>query len=227
MIILGIETATMTGGLALMDEGKLIAEYTLNMKTTHSSRLMPALDWILKDALLDKNQIDGIAISTGPGSFTGLRIGLATAKGLALGLDIPLIGIGTLDALANNVSYPAYQVCAILDARKKEVYSAFYKCENDVLVKKSHYQVISPAELVDQIHEKTIMLGDAIDVYGEYFKEKLGDLVVFAPDAQRLPRAAVVAEMGLAKLKLGEILDLASSEPYYIRSSDAEGKIKN
>jgi tRNA threonylcarbamoyladenosine biosynthesis protein TsaB len=226
MIILGIETATMTGGLALMDEGKLIAEYTLNMKTTHSSRLMPALDWILRDASLDKKQIDGIAISIGPGSFTGLRIGLATAKGLALGLNIPLIVVETLDALAHNISYPEYQVCAVLDARKKEVYSAFYKCENDVLVKKSHYQVISPNELLDQIHEKTIMLGDALDVYGGFFKEKLGDLIVFAPSAQRLPRAAVVAEMGLAKLKLGEILDLASSEPYYIRSSDAEGKVK-
>jgi len=227
MIILGIETATMSGGLALMDEGKLIAEYTLNMKTTHSARLMPALDWILRDASLDKKQIDGIAISIGPGSFTGLRIGLATAKGLALGLGIPLVGIGTLDALAHNIPYPAYQVCAVLDARKKEVYSALYQRENDVLVRKNHYQAISPAELVDQIHEKTIMLGDAIDVYSEYFKEKLGDLVVFAPDAQRLPRAAVVAEMGLVKLKLGEIIDLASSEPYYIRSSDAEDKIKN
>ena len=222
MIILGIETATMTGGLALMDEGKLIAEYTLNMKTTHSSRLMPALDWILRDASLDKKQIDGIAISIGPGSFTGLRIGLATAKGLALGLNIPLIGIRTLDALAHNVPYPAYQVCAILDARKKEVYSAFYKCENDILVRKSHYQAISPVELVDQIHEKTIMLGDAIDVYREFFKEKLGELVVFAPDAQRLPRSAVIAEMGLAKLKSGEILDLASSEPFYIRRADAD-----
>jgi len=224
MIILGIETATMTGGLALMDEGKLIAEYTLNMKTTHSSRLMPALDWILKDSSLDKKQIDSVAISIGPGSFTGLRIGLATAKGLALGLNIPLIGVGTLDALANNIPYPAYQVCAVLDARKKEVYSAFYKCENDVLVRKSHYQVISPTELVDLIHEKTIMLGDAIDVYREFFKEKLGDLVVFAPDAQRLPRAAVVAELGLAKLKNGDILDVASSEPIYIRRSEAEEK---
>ena len=222
MIILGIETATMTGGLALMDEGKLISEYTLNMKTTHSSRLMPALDWILKDASLDKKQIDGIAISIGPGSFTGLRIGLATAKGLALGLSIPLIGVETLDALAHNIPYPAYQVCAVLDARKKEVYSALYIFKNNIIVRKSQYQVISPAELVDQIHEKTIMLGDAIDVYREFFKEKLGELVVFAPDAQRLPRSAVIAEMGLAKLKSGEILDLASSEPFYIRRADAD-----
>jgi len=222
MVILGIETATMTGGLALIDEGKLIAEYTLNMKTTHSSRLMPALDWILKDVSLDKNQIDGIAVSIGPGSFTGLRIGLATAKGLALGLNIPLIGVPTLDALAHNVPYSVYQVCPVLDARKKEVYSALFQCENDVLVRKSTYQVISPADLANQIHEKTVMLGDAIDVYRELFKEKLRELIVFAPDAQRLPRAAVIAEMGLAKLKAGEVLDLASSEPFYIRRADAE-----
>jgi tRNA threonylcarbamoyladenosine biosynthesis protein TsaB len=141
---------------------------------------------------------------------------------LALGLNIPLIGIPTLDALAQNVPYPMYQVCPVLDARKKEVYSALFQCEDDVLVRKSPYQVISPAELVNQIHEKTIMLGDAIDVYREFFKKKLRELVVFAPDAQRLPRAAVVAEMGLAKLKAGEVLDLASSEPFYIRDSDAQ-----
>jgi tRNA threonylcarbamoyladenosine biosynthesis protein TsaB len=224
MIILGIETATMTGGLALMDEGKLISEYTLNMKTTHTSRLMPALDWMLKDASVDKDQIGGIAISIGPGSFTGLRIGLATAKGLALGLGVSMAGVPTLDALAHNVPHPMYQVCAMLDARKKEVYSALFKYEDDVLVRQSSYQVITPAELVKQIKEKTIIIGDAIDVYGDFFREKLGGLAVFAPNAQRLPRAAVIAEMGLARLKVGEILDLASSEPIYIRPSDAEVK---
>ena len=221
MIILGIETATMTGGLALIDEGKLISEYTLNMKTTHSSRLMPALDWILKDASLNKNQIDGIAISIGPGSFTGLRIGLATAKGLAMGLNIPLVTVPTLDALAYNVSYSPYQICPVLDARKKEVYSATYRYENSVIVRKSPYQVMSPDELVGQINEKTIMTGDALSIYGEIFLEKLDRLAIFANNSQRLPRASVIAELGLSKLKAGDIADLASSEPLYIRHADA------
>lgn len=224
MIILGIETATMTGGLALIDEEKLISEYTLNMKTTHSSRLMPALDWILKDASLNKNQIDGIAISIGPGSFTGLRIGLATAKGLAMGLNIPLVTVPTLDALAYNVTYSPYQICPVLDARKKEVYSAIFRYENGIIARKSPYQVISPDELISQINEKTIMLGDALNIYGEIFLEKLGGLAIFAHNSQRLPRASVIAELGLVKLKAGEIADLASSEPLYIRRADAEMK---
>ena len=116
MIILGIETATMTGGVALLDEKRLISEYTLNVRTTHTARLMPALDQILKDSSVDKSEIDGVAISMGPGSFTGLRIGLATAKGLALGLDIPLLGVPTLDALARNIPFAKYQICPVLDA---------------------------------------------------------------------------------------------------------------
>jgi tRNA threonylcarbamoyladenosine biosynthesis protein TsaB len=224
MIILGIETATMTGGLALIDEEKLISEYTLNMKTTHSTRLMPALDWILKDASLDKNQINGIAISIGPGSFTGLRIGLATAKGLAMGLNIPLITVPTLDALAYNISYVPYQICPIQDARKKEVYSAIFRYENGIITRKSPYQVISPDELISLINEKTIMLGDGLNIYGELFREKLGEFAIFANNSQRLPRASVIAELGLAKLKAGEIADLASSEPLYIRRADVEMK---
>jgi len=226
MIVLGIETATMTGGLALIDEEKLISEYTLNMKTTHSSRLMPALDWILKDASLDKNQINGIAISIGPGSFTGLRIGLATAKGLAMGLNIPLVTVPTLDALANNATYSPYQICPVLDARKKEVYFAFYRYADNILTRESPYQVISPDKLIDQINEKTIMLGDGLNIYGELFKEKLGDLAIFIRNSQRLPKASVIAELGLSKLKAGEIADLASSEPLYIRRADAEIKAR-
>ncbi len=224
MIILGIETATMTGSIALMEEDRLISEYTLNMKTTHSSRLMPALDVILKDSLLDKKDIDGIAISIGPGSFTGLRIGLATAKGLALGLNKPLIGIPTLDALAHNVPYASYQVCPILDAKKKEIYTCLFRYENDILVRKSPYQVISPLNLIENIHEKTIFLGDGISAYGDILKERLGELAIFAPQSQRLPRASVIAELGMEKLRSGETMDIFFSEPLYVRGADAEMK---
>jgi len=226
MIILGIETATMTGSLALMDDNRLISEYTLNMKTTHSSRLMPAFDMILNDSCIDKNDINGIAVSIGPGSFTGLRIGLATAKGLAFGLNIPLAGVPTLDALAYNLPYAMYQVCPILDARKNEVYASLYRFENGFIMRKSPYQVLPPEDLSSQINEKTILLGDGVDVYKSFFEEKLGELVTFAPDAQRLPRASVVAEIGLEKLKNGEAIDISSSEPLYIRHADAEIKNK-
>ncbi len=222
MTILGIETATMTGGVALLDEKRLISEYTLNVRTTHTARLMPALDQILKDSSVDKGEIDGVAISMGPGSFTGLRIGLATAKGLALGLDIPLLGVPTLDALARNMPFARYQICPVLDAKKKEVYASLFRYENDLLVRLAPYQVIPPADLMNQIHEKTIFVGDAVDVYRGFISEKLGDHALFAPDSQRLPRAAIVAGMGLVKLRAGEYLDVMSAEPIYIRPSDAE-----
>jgi tRNA threonylcarbamoyladenosine biosynthesis protein TsaB len=222
MLILGIETATMTGGVALLDEKRLISEYTLNVRTTHTARLMPALDQILKDSSVDKSEIDGVAISMGPGSFTGLRIGLATAKGLALGLDIPLLGVPTLDALARNIPFARYQICPVLDAKKKEVYTSLFRYEDDSLVRLAPYQVIPPIDLVNQIHEKTIFVGDAVDVYRGFISERLGDHALFAPDSQRLPRAAIVAGMGLVKLKAGECLDAMSAEPIYIRPSDAE-----
>jgi tRNA threonylcarbamoyladenosine biosynthesis protein TsaB len=254
MLIVGIETATMTGGIALLSEERLISEYTLNVRTTHSARLMPALDQVLKDSHVDKREIDGIAVSIGPGSFTGLRIGLATAKGLALGLGVPLLGIPTLDALARNIPFAMYQICPMLDAKKKEVYYSLFRYEGSgvsrpeacpkrvdiegdqggteksvpqtswqhVLLRQVPYQVVPPADLVEQIHEKTIFLGDAVDVYRELISEKLGNMALFAPDAQRLPRAAAVAEIGLLKLKAGEHLDIASAEPIYIRPSDAE-----
>ena len=212
----------MAGGVALLNEEKLLSEYTLDVQTTHSARLMPALDHILRDSSVDKGELDGIAISIGPGSFTGLRIGLATAKGLALGLGIPLVGVPTLDALAGNIPFAAHQVCPMLDARKGEVYTSLFRHENGALVRRSPYQVMPPRDLVEQIDEKTIFLGDAVDVYGDLVREKLGDLALFAPDAQRLPRAAIVAEIGLLKLKTGKRLDIASSEPIYIRPSDAE-----
>ncbi len=205
-----------------MNDKRLISEYTLNVRTTHTTRLMPALDRMLKDSSIGKDQLSGIAVSIGPGSFTGLRIGLATAKGLAMGLEIPLVGVPTLDALARNVPYAKYQVCPILDARKKEIYVSLFRYENDELVRQTPDRVMPPDDLIKQIHEKTIFLGDAVDVYRDFIFEKLGDLALFAPDAQHLPRAAIIAEMGLQKLMSGQLLDVASAEPVYIRPSDAE-----
>jgi tRNA threonylcarbamoyladenosine biosynthesis protein TsaB len=222
MYILGIETATTTGSLALMNDNRLIWEYTLNMRTTHTTRLMPALDQMLKDSSIEKHQLNGIAVSMGPGSFTGLRIGLATAKGLAMGLNIPLVGVPTLDALAYNVPYTKYQICPVLDAKKKEIYASLFRFEDGELIRLTPYMVMPPDDLLKHIHEKTIFLGDGLDSYRDFIAEKLMDMAIFAPDAQRLPRSAIIAEIGLMKLRSGEYLDMASAEPIYIRPSDAE-----
>ncbi len=221
MRILGIETSTMTGSVALMDEERLIAEYTLNLRETHTSRLMPAIDRILKDASLTLKDLDGIAVSLGPGSFTGLRIGIATAKGLAQGLNIPIVGIPTLDGLAFNLFHCKDLICPILDARKGEVYCALYRnrkrltkhmaCEPNELLKKIALRVKGQGS-------RAIFLGDGIEVYGDLIKKKLGKKAVFAPKARRLPSASSIAELGLRKLRGKKKSELSTLKPIYVRA---------
>ncbi|HSR10897.1 MAG TPA: tRNA (adenosine(37)-N6)-threonylcarbamoyltransferase complex dimerization subunit type 1 TsaB, partial [Thermodesulfobacteriota bacterium] len=134
MIVLALETATLAGSVALVDAGdgetgrRIIGENTLSNPETHSARLMPGIDRLLKEASLTIRDIGGIAVSIGPGSFTGLRIGVATAKGLAYALGIPVAGVPTLDALAATRPFSPDPVCPVLDARKKEVYAALFRC---------------------------------------------------------------------------------------------------
>lgn len=219
----------MTGSMALMDEERLIAEYTLNLAETHTSRLMPAIDRILKDASLTIKDLDGIAVSLGPGSFTGLRIGIATAKGLAQGLNIPVVGIPTLDGLAFNLSHCKDLVCPILDARKGEVYCALYKngkrltkyiaCEPNRLLEDLRSWILDPRSQI-------VFLGDGIEVYGDLIKKRLGKKAVFAPKSRRLPNASSIAELGLKKLRRGKKSELLTLKPIYIRPSEAELKWK-
>jgi tRNA threonylcarbamoyladenosine biosynthesis protein TsaB len=229
MTILGIETSTMTGSVALMDEKRLIAEYTLNLKETHTSRLMPTIDRMLKDASLTIRDLDEIAVSLGPGSFTGLRIGIATAKGLAQGLNIPVIGIPTLDGLAFNLSHCEDLICPVLDARKGEVYCALYKngkrlskymaCEPGELIGRIKSIVNSQKSIVNSQKSKVVFLGDKIEVYRDLIKKKLGKKAVFASKAGRLPSASSIAELGLKKLKRKKKSELLTLKPIYIRPS--------
>src|SRR5512142_2291842 len=127
MKVLGIDTSTMMGAVGIVDGEELIAELRTNVSVTHSERLMLHVDGLLKSARLTLSDIDGFAVTVGPGSFTGLRIGLAAVKGLAYGTRKPVAGVSTLDVLADNLPYCKYQVCPVLDARKKMVYAAIYK----------------------------------------------------------------------------------------------------
>ena len=225
MRILGIETSTMTGSVALMDEERLIAEYTLNLKETHTSRLMPTIDRVTKDASLTIKDLDGIAVSLGPGSFTGLRIGIATAKGLAQGLNIPVVGIPTLDGLAFQLFNCKDLICPILDARKGEVYYALYKngkrlseymaCKPDRLLEKLGSRIQNPGSRI-------VFLGDGVEVHEDLIKRRLGRKAVFTPKTRRLPSAASIAELGLKKLKRGINSELLTLKPIYIRAPIGE-----
>ncbi len=154
---------------------RVIGETTLQVSETHSSRLMPTIDRLLRETSLPAQKIQGIAVGLGPGSFTGLRIAVSTVKGLAFALRVPVVGAPTLDALANNIRYASTQVCPVLDARKKEVYAALFRGDGEGQLKKiSEDWVLSPEDLCSRISETTVLVGNGTEVYGEIFKKRLG-----------------------------------------------------
>lgn len=225
MRILGIETSTRAGSVAIVEEEEIIAEYTLKIKETHTSRLMPMIDRVTKDAHLTIREMDAIAVSLGPGSFTGLRIGLATAQGLCLALRKPLMGIPTLNAFAHNISCTPYLICPLLDARKGEVYTAIYRYQipsGQGLQKLTDDLVLPLSEFLSKIEAPAIFLGEALRGCRDLIEKKLGEKAFFAPLGLNLPRADNVARLGLRKLKAGERTDLSKIEPLYIRRVEAE-----
>ena len=222
MYILGIETATMTGSVALITERALVAEETVNTKTTHAERLISAIDHVLAAAALPLREIDGIAVSAGPGSFTGLRIGVTTAKSLAYSLRKPIIAVSSLDALASQFLYSSLLICPILDARKKEVYTACYRNSGAQAQRISDYAVMSPDSLAQAIHEPALFLGDGVFAYRKQLEAALGERALFADPAHLLPRGSLVAKLGLDRLAAGERDDAFALTPRYLRKSDAE-----
>ncbi len=225
MKLLGIETSTRAGSVAIVDGEEIIAEYTLNIKETHTSRLMPMIDHIFKNAHLTVREMDAVAVSLGPGSFTGLRIGLATAKGLCLALRKPLVGISTLNAFARNICWTSHLICPLLDARKGEVYAALYRYQAPIasqgLQKLTGDLVLPPDELLSKIDAPTIFLGDALQGCRDLIEKRLKDKASFVPPYLNLPRAANVAILGLRKLEAGEKTDLQKIEPIYVRRPEA------
>lgn len=227
MQVLAIESATNVAALAIVEENAVIAEAILNTGKTHSQRLMPMLARLLKEAELELDDLDGIVVSGGPGSFTGLRIGMATAKGLAYASEKPLITVSTLDSLAYNLKGYPHLICPILNARRNEVYSAVYRDAGEDLEMVMAYSALSPEELVRQLlpmEEPVIFLGDGVPVFGEFLQEKLGSRAQLATIFASLPKAAVLGWLGIKKLKGGQVADLVTAKPFYIRPSEAEVK---
>jgi len=231
MKVLAIETSTPAGGVALLDGDQLVGEYTLNIRTTHSERLLAAVDRLLQDAGWTPEALEGLAVAVGPGSFTGLRIGISTVKGLAFSLKIPVAAVSTLEAMAWALPFARHAVCPVLDARKAEVYAALFNWEGERLVRDWEDQAMSPEELCRRLAEAAapsagpvIFVGDGVRVYGARFREQLGPLVLFAPAARQLPSAACVGELGSARLRAGEVMDPVALAPCYLRPSEAELK---
>jgi len=224
--ILAMDTATSCCTVALThgtrQRGRVLAELSLSGKVTHSRRLLLNIDRLLKDTGLDWDQVSAVAIGLGPGSFTGLRIGMATAKGLAAAAAKHLIGISTLDMLAAQC-FGSLLIGSVLDARKKEVYAAFYRCDTDGLSQRiSEPVVTAPGLLAQEIKEDVLLVGDGILLYHDIFAAALGPRLAVAPSPLHEPSAAVLGLLAGEKLQRGAMLDVNSASPLYVRASDAE-----
>ena len=225
MKVLGIDTSTSCGAVGLIDDGEVLSDYLLNIPVTHSERLLGAIEFVLREARCPVGDVDGWAISLGPGSFTGLRIGVSTVKGLAFATGKPVVGVTTLDVLASQVSPTSYLICPILDARKKEVYTAFYRYgEEDFLRRQSDYQALRPEDLVKKIKERTIFIGDGVRTYRDFLLHSLYSLATFPAAPLYVSHGSMVAKLGFDLLKKGEHLNVSTFSPIYIRPSEAEMK---
>jgi tRNA threonylcarbamoyladenosine biosynthesis protein TsaB len=225
-LILSYDTATSNCSIALtkggFDECQVIASLSLHSGITHSRRLLGSIDWLLRESSLTLEDVSAIAVGLGPGSFTGLRIGMATAKGLCQASDKPLIGISSLDAIAASVSSDKL-ICALLDARKKEVYGCFYRCGGaDIARPCSEAFVMEPNVLAQQILEPVILAGDGVDVYAAVWDEVLGNRCEKATNRQKFPAADIIGFLAAEKYHNNDFLSVDSAVPAYVRASDAE-----
>ena len=225
MKILGVDTSTAVGSIGIIEDESVVAEYSLNIMAMHSARLMPAIDDMLKRAELTVRDIDAFAVAIGPGSFTGLRIGVATVKGLCYALNKPIVGIVTLDALAYNLRFVDKLICPILDARRGEVYSAVYR-SGDGLLRQTDYLCTKIEALLEYLTEPTIFLGDGLPRYREIIVDTLKNNAIIAEPLLGFCRGAVVALLGYARLSKGESDDYFSLTPFYIRRPEAEVKFE-
>ncbi len=223
MIVLGIDTSSEVATVAIMNEEKLIGEYTINHKKTHSQKLMPMIEEVFRSCDIKVEEIDLIGVSIGPGSFTGLRIGVATAKAMAHIKNIPIAPVNTLESLAFNMNLSKGIICPIMDAQRNQVYSAKYTWENNELIEIEEIDVKDIDTLIEELkerYEEIVVLGEGAILH----KEKLKSLenVYIPPSSHRLARAASICEIAREKYKKGEVENHYGVVPFYIRKSQAE-----
>ena len=225
MKILGLDSSGIVASVAVVEEDTLIAEYTVNYKKTHSQTLLPMLDTIAKMTELDLNSIDAIAVAAGPGSFTGLRIGSATAKGLGLALKKPLIAIPTVEGLAYNLYDASGLICPIMDARRKQVYTGIYRFTDHQLEVVEDQMAVPMETMIDKLNQRgeaVTFLGDGVPVFRELIEEKMTVPYSFAPAHVNKQRAAAIAALGEIYYRQGKTETAMEHVPDYLRVSQAE-----
>ncbi len=225
MKLLAIDSSGLVASVAVLEDDTVLGEYSTNFKKTHSQTLLPMISELKSMLGLDMNSIDAIAVAGGPGSFTGLRIGSATAKGLGLALDKPLVSVPTVDAMAYQLYGTKGLICPILDARRAQVYTGIYTFEEDTFTIVEAQQAISIQELIEKLNtlgQPVTFLGDGVPVHKEILKETLQVPVYFAPSFASRQRAAALGALAVEYIKEGKIEAAKDHKPDYLRLSQAE-----
>jgi tRNA threonylcarbamoyladenosine biosynthesis protein TsaB len=220
--LLTIDTSSPAGSVAVSRGEVLLGEILLNTPSNHTDRLLMSLGQLLRDVDMELAAIDAFGVVLGPGSFTGLRVGVATVKGLALATGKPVIGISSLQALAVQIPCPRYPLCALLDARKKEVYAGLYQWESGLPSLVGKERVLPPETLLEELAGDVLFVGNGAAAYRTLIIRRLGQRAHFAPWSLDIPRASAVAALVLAEWRNGRSQSAGQIQPRYIRPSEAE-----
>lgn len=229
MRILSVDTSSNVASVAICDDEKLVCEIIVNNKKTHSQTLMPMIDSALKQSGLEISDIDLLVSANGPGSFTGLRIGVSAVKGLAHAAGIPVVGVSTLEAMAYNLPFCEYIISPIMDARRQQVYNAVYEWQNGELLKIKEPRALSLDELIEELiklDKKVVFLGDGVDVHKAYIQEKMADKAVFAPVCANEQRASGLAVAAKKLYDEGKAVSFYELAPIYLRKPQAERELE-
>ena len=224
MRILGIDTATWRASVGLRIGNVVVCERSQRTDGSHAVSLLGLIDDVLQASGCAVDDLDAVAVSGGPGSFTGLRISLSVAKGLSYATGARLISVPTLEALARTVADRRIAICALLDARKGEVYAACFEPTDAGLRRLTDDLLLTPEALLERLPVPCVILGDGVTAYGTFLHSRLRGRVTLLPSDAYGPRGGVVATMGAERLQAGNVADFSSLEPAYIRPSEAERK---
>lgn len=220
--ILAVDSSSMTGSVALCQGETLIAESLLNVRCAHSEKLLGQIDLLITEAGWQLQDLDLLVSVTGPGSFTGLRIGIATVKGLAQVLGKPVVGISSLQMLAMNLPLSPVPICVFMDARKKEVYSQLFNWTSEGPIPQNDAQVVPPDQLLRQLDQPVALVGDGVPLYRQQIEDILGGNALLPIASAHQPRASQAAWLAWRALVNDDVGTVAELLPIYIRPSDAE-----
>lgn len=227
MKILAVDTSATAASVAVAEENKLIGEFSINTALTHSQTLMPMVDELLKNTGLSVNDIDAVAVNAGPGSFTGVRIGVAAVKGIAFPKNLPCVSVSTLESMAYNMLGNDCIVCSVMDARCSQVYNALFRVNGCSVTRMTDDRALSLTDLKNElqnINEKVILVGDGSVLCSEFLGEELENIMI-APFNNRIQTASSVAYAAFEKINNGETLKADELMPVYLRLPQAQREL--